>query len=150
VACVSLDIAITSIDDRLRGYSQAIRDHDMPVSKDLLIRIKKRDPGALDLHDSLKSLADSHHPPDGFLVTTDGLALRTLSVLESFKRKINEHFKIARFGSDSEGRSTGMICIEQPHVEIGIEAATLLKKRIESPSPAYAPRKIVLKPVLKV
>lgn len=124
--CVSFDIDITSISARLQGFRRAVATAaDSSVSGHILrISSHSRSPEELEL--AIRQYASQIHAPDGVVVTTNGLAYRTREVLESMGYRIGTDVLLAKFGSDPPYHTSGMICLEQPHVEMGRTAARTL------------------------
>jgi LacI family transcriptional regulator len=127
VVCVSFNLQATSIEDRLRGYHDAMQTHHLP---ERLVLLSAQDPDSSDLADEVTNLVNSKDYPDAFLVTTTGLADKLNWILA----RLGQHLPIVRFGTASPWVSHPDIRdIAQPHTEMGRNAAELLLELISSP-----------------
>ena len=130
IACISFDLAASSIASRIAGYQDALREHDLHADPRFLVLLDRVDPQANDLSDALNVLLalDEHDRPDAWFVTTSGLSYRTRDLIESSSRQSGSVPLIARFGADPAFFVSGMISVHQPHREIGRQSADLLFK----------------------
>jgi DNA-binding LacI/PurR family transcriptional regulator len=121
--CVSFDIDITSVTARLQGFREAVATATNPEVRGHILRIGSRSRSADELELAIRQYASQVHPPDGVFVTTNGLAYRTREVLEAMGYRIGSDVLLAKFGSDPPYHTSEMICLEQPHTEMGRTAA---------------------------
>lgn len=135
-AYLGFDLAITTLDERRRGFNNATKAAGLtdPSEEKLLT---ERNPDSPDIMEWLTELAGTGRFPDGFLVSTDGLALKLRWLLEKLSpagrasRRTGAGRErsgplIARFGEDSPYFPTGMISVRQPHEELGRRATKKL------------------------
>jgi len=150
IAYVSLDIDITSIHRRFEGYTRALGDAGMALRDDFIIKLRTRDPQSTDLSGALSRLMKrpAGDRPDAFFVTTHGLSLRVLRILAAMGLALNHDFSVAKFGADPEHHPTGMLCVRQPHAEMGSRAATLLLDTISAPKSTDAARRHIVLPAV--
>jgi len=130
-AYVGLDINISTLQERRGGFYSTVENAGLAdVVRECLIR--RRDPESDDLRNWLKESIAAGTLPDGFLVSTNGLALKLRKLLiELTGRPPGDGlYRIARFGEDSEYFPTGMMEVVQPHKEIGRRATRKLFKKI--------------------
>lgn len=127
VCCVSFYLQATSIEERLKGYARAVRDHHLEPS---YILLREQNPSSRDLQTKLSAQLRSKEPPDAFFVTTSGIADKLSWMLRSEGLTI----PIARFGSTAPWTHQELMDIPQPHTEMGKKAAQLLIERIEGRS----------------
>jgi LacI family transcriptional regulator len=127
---VSLDIDVSSIRDRRDGFLDALREANIrqPRSRDILLT--RRDPDADDLSLALEKRMSHRDPPDSFFVTTAGIAMKTRYLLSRMGLQVPKNIPMARFGADPPYSPSGMLCVEQPHVDMGRRAAQLLMETI--------------------
>jgi DNA-binding LacI/PurR family transcriptional regulator len=126
VGYVSFDLDVTSLAARFRGYRSALRAAGLPVDPRQVVLLQERNAASTDLRDALAALFRSRARPDGLLVTTNGLGLKTARLLEGQGLVVGEDVRLARFGSDPEHFTSGLWLVEQPHLEMGRAAARLL------------------------
>jgi LacI family transcriptional regulator len=143
VGLVTLDIDVSTIRQRCEGFSSAIAKAGIKLRRSQTIRLRTRDRAKEDLAVPLGRLLESPHRPDGLFVTTSGLALRVLDIVNSHGLVLNENIRIARFGSDPPYQPTGMFCVSQPHLEMGRRAAELLLTKVSGVT-KRTPERIVL------
>ncbi len=124
--CVTFDIDITSINARLQGFRRAVATAADPKVSGHVLRVTSRSNSAEELESAIRLYAAQVHPPEGVLVTTNGMAFRTRDVLERMGYRIGTDVLLAKFGSDPPYHTSGMICLEQPHAEMGRTAARTL------------------------
>jgi DNA-binding LacI/PurR family transcriptional regulator len=152
IGYVSFDLDITSLAARFRGYKGALRAAGHRYYPERVVLLHERNPAATDLRDALAALGRRRDRPDGFLVTTDGLGLKTARLLEGQGLRIGEDVHLARFGTDPEHFTSGMWLVEQPHLEMGRAAARLLLRVLESaeaPAGRAPLEHVVLAPTLR-
>ncbi|MBD3418676.1 MAG: substrate-binding domain-containing protein [Chitinivibrionales bacterium] len=150
VGYISFDLSSSSLKNRFKGYAKALVDNSLPLIKHHVINLKKIDSHASDLEDALKDIMSHDDRPDAFLIATNGISFKALTILTNLGFAINKDFKIAKFGKDPEFLNTGMICIEQPSQEMGTKAAELVLDIIEN-ADGFSAREshVVLEPALK-
>jgi len=144
VACISFDLAASSIVSRIAGYHDALAAHGKRADPRHLVLLDRVDPQASDLSDALRALLSLNEPerPDAWFVTTNGLSYRTRDLIASRFAPGDPAPPIARFGADPPFFFSGMISVHQPHREIGRHSADLLFKQLAEP--AHPPAQIVL------
>ena len=134
IGYISLDLAISSLDMRYQGYSAACTAHKIVRANEHEIRITSHSMHSNDLTKALVSLRDAHIMPDGFLITTNGLAHTASRILGEIADSVHQ-ISIAAFGTEGFDLSGTTICIDQPHEKIGFESAQLLIDIIEGRKP---------------
>lgn len=120
-AAVSLDVAASSVRNRLAGFRDACRGAGIEPCKSLLLA--EADPDATDLGDGLRRLVGGESGADGLFVTTRGVADKCAALLRSRGIEPGRDLPILRFGADDPYRPSGMLCRPQPHYEMGAAAA---------------------------
>lgn len=66
------------------------------------------------------------NPPDSFLITTSRIALKAKTILAELGYKTGVNMNLAKFGEDPAYFNSGMICVKQPHEQMGALAARIL------------------------
>ena len=143
LAYLGFNLRISSLNERRRGFQDraetALKDGKISDIQEFLVN--ERNPESRDISDWVATLCAEHKLPDGFLVSTDGLALKLRAILGDHQTAAatgGQHRNnplIARFGEDSPYFSTGMISVRQPHEEIGRLAAEKLLQLIAGETP---------------
>jgi len=145
---ISLDLDVSSIGDRLRGFYQACRAARIRPQERHLVFLgpDQQDEGSVRgiLADRFTGAA-----PDCLLVSTGRLAFRVKNALESLGYRTGSDIALAKFGADPDHNRSGMLCVDQRHADMGREAALLLLKMIAGGRRLKsADRHVVLKPVI--
>lgn len=130
-AYLGFDLNITSLEERRLGFHEAVKKAGLEGAAEERL-LTERNPSGSDIRDWLAELSIADRMPDGFLVSSEGLALKLRFLLDGIqsrgrgsKRKGKPPL-IARFGEDSPYFPTGMISIRQPHEELGRRGAEKL------------------------
>ncbi len=129
-AYLSFNLEITTLENRRRGFYDAVEAADLENAAEELL-LNERNPESPDISSWLEKLEEDGRFPDAFMVSSDGLAqkLNWLLKQRDSGRGRNHHTPlpgIARFGEDSSWFPTGMISVLQPHEELGRRAAEML------------------------
>ncbi|MDZ7723695.1 MAG: LacI family DNA-binding transcriptional regulator [candidate division KSB1 bacterium] len=130
IGYISFDLAITSIQDRYRGYCEALKDQKLSIHQDHIILLKQQNNQSNDLRAALKTCLERPDKPDAFFVTTNGIALKASFILKQRGHSV----PMARFGMDPNYFTSKMILVEQPHMTIGKKAAQMLLDQISGQS----------------
>ena len=131
VACISFDLAASSIVERIAGYRDALKARRQSDDARLLVLLERVDARSSDLADALRALLElpAGERPDACFVTTEGLSYRTRELLAQLASPL----PIARFGADPPHHCSAMISVRQPHFDVGRRAAELLFAQIDDP-----------------
>jgi DNA-binding LacI/PurR family transcriptional regulator len=148
IGYVSLDIDATSVEARRRGYEAGLRERGLRKSTQNTVLLRTRDSTSEDLAAAIRRMLDGPGRPDGLFVTTNGLAHRVCELVEACGLTLNRDIQIATFGSDPPWFASGMLCVEQPRVEMGARAARLLTQLIEHPRRRRVWKHCVIRPRL--
>jgi len=135
VACVSFDLAASSIAERIAGYRDALATRRLAVDQRWIVLLDRVDAHSTDLVDALRSLLalPAGERPDAWFVTTEGLSYRTRELIQRLSPAGDRPMPMARFGADPANHSSGMISVRQPHFEVGRRSAQLLFEQIDDP-----------------
>ncbi len=130
-AYLGFDLKVTTLEERRLGFYDAVEKARLSESSQERL-LTERNPDSSDIRDWLAELSIAGMMPDGFLVSSEGLALKLRFLLEGIQgrnrgpRRKTRPPLIARFGEDSPYFPTGMISVRQPHEELGRRAAEKL------------------------
>jgi len=131
IGFISFKLDISSIRKRYEGYIAGLQECGLEHNPQNEIWLTQRNQNAHDLKDALYTLMQSDKAPDGFVVSTAGLAYKTKYLLEKSGGQRCQNVRIAKFGQDAPWQDSGMISVNQPHREMGKRAARLLLDTIE-------------------
>ena len=132
IACLSFDLHASSIDARIRGYHDGMKECGLYMDNDSIILIDKQDSDSNDLYLKIKECSESDKPFDGIFVTTGGLAHKLRYLVKNTDIQA-PGLRIVKFGKDPEYFTTGMSQIIQPNVEMGMKAAQTILELIKNP-----------------
>jgi GntR family transcriptional regulator of arabinose operon len=122
----------TSLQDRYKGYRNALKEYGLPYDESLI----SHDAPSLDseppnLYDMLVTMPDR---PSAFFAVHDSIALGLLKAAHRHHIRVPEELALVGFGNVSYAAHLclPLTTIAQQRAELGIRAATLLINRIES------------------
>lgn len=133
--------------EKLNGYKQALKDHNLPLREELIFETDgSRESG----YNIFLNLMELDEPPGGFFVTSDLLAVGLIEAIKMGGYFIPDDFAIVSYG---ESLITSIInphltVVAEPLNKLGRLAAEYLLKLINNQSPDRVIR--VLEPVLKM
>jgi len=110
---------------------EALKDHDMPYIEDYVIVADSFELAAV----ATRKLIQLPIPPDGIFTVNDLTAVGVMKTLQKMGVAIPEKVAIMGFsaGSYSDITTPTLSSVDQHGYEMGVKAATVLLKRIESP-----------------
>lgn len=135
-AAISLNVAASSVRDRLEGFRRACSAAGCSQAEPLLLGAA--DPQAEDLSRGLERLLGGAHPADALFVTTRGIADKCAALLRSRGVEPGRDLPILRFGADDPYRPSGIYCRPQPHYAMGAAAARTLLSALDGGKPRGA------------
>jgi DNA-binding LacI/PurR family transcriptional regulator len=129
--------------NRLNGYLDALRAHNLPADPELIIHYDLTKEKA---RIYVKHLLDLSPPPDALFAINDPTAIEAIRVIKARGLRIPEDISVVGFSNDpsSELIEPGLTTVEQPVHQIGQVAAQLLLAQLESGSEAFVPQTRVL------
>ena len=128
---------LSIIKERMAGYMDAHRDHQLPVNEAM---IKYCAHGGMiyeEAEDALKSLLKARKKPDAILACADKLTTNCLRYFNKNKIRVPEDIALVGFSNLvlTELLKPSLSVIRQPAFEIGQQAIELLLQLIESKRP---------------
>lgn len=135
--------------ERLRGYTDALKDHGIPFEEELVIKSN------LQLEDgiaSMQQLLALKERPDAVFSASDFGAMGAMQVLKERKIKIPQEVALASFGNDPFTSFTDppLTTVNQFSVTMGKITAELFFEHFRNNGKELVPQKTVLKPELIV
>lgn len=113
---------------RTDGYTNALRDHDMKVSEDLIVKIEDIDNCANKIEKLLEE-----QKPDAIFAVNELFAVTTIKVATKMGVKVPEDLSVIGFtdGIISKFSTPTISTISQNGIKMGGRAATMLIERLE-------------------
>lgn len=129
--------------NRMNGYQEAIRKHNLPADNNLIIDcVDDREEN----YRKIKTLLESNNRPDAIFASVEHLAITSYLVCKDLKLDIPKDVKVISF-SNLETASLlnpSLTTITQPAFDIGKQAASILLKALTKKSFTLADTKLVL------
>lgn len=116
---------------RLEGYLEALKQHKIPVNKDLIVACPL---GSLEEGKAAtEKLLSMKNPPDGIFASNDPAAMGSMQAIKEKKLRIPQDVAIIGFSNwfFSSLMDPPLSSVDQPGFEMGQEAARLLIRHIE-------------------
>lgn len=134
--------------ERLKGYADALRQHNIGINEDLIVYGKVTIDSGRECMNQLLSLKEK---PDGVFAVEDFTALGAMQALKNAGKKIPDEVAIIGFANEAFGEyiSPSLSTVDQQTIKMGEEAARLFFK-LSANNNFYQtkPYKQVLEPVL--
>lgn len=141
--------------DRLKGYLDALKQHQLIVDDDLIIESDLIDDTEIILETGRKMtqrLLTMDDPPDGIFSSSDFAALGAIQLLKSRSVSIPEEVSIVGYSNDFSSSiiEPGLTSIDQHTKKMGNKAATLFLDQMKSKIEHYQYQQIVIEPTLVI
>ncbi|MHA6249310.1 LacI family DNA-binding transcriptional regulator [Pontibacter sp. CAU 1760] len=133
--------------ERLRGYTEALRDHGIPYDEELVVKSNLQ---LQDGRESMEQLLRLKDRPDAIFSASDFAAMGAMQVLKENKFKIPQDVALAGFSNDPFTSFTdpALTTVDQFSITMGKKTAEVFFEQLKSDSERVTPQKIVLKPEL--
>jgi len=134
IAFLALDDYLEIIEMRRRGYEAALRDANIKLRKDFIIRCSNKEKD--NLH-RLHKILSKQNRPDGIIGSVEKLATLTYTVCHELNLRIAKDIKILAFSSlpIASILNPPLTTVTQPAFEMGKTAANLLFTILEKGKP---------------
>ena len=125
--------------ERFRGYTQALKDHDVPYREELVLQC---DTSKEVLSQKLQILKLIKGGVDGVFAVNDFTAIAIMQLLQSEGYRIPKDVAVVGFGDDPIAVIVNppLTTVEQKGYAMGRESVKLLIERIENPDMIIPPR----------
>lgn len=146
IAHFGADPQASTAKNRLEGYLQALKDHQIPIEENLILETGFSMEGGANGARQLMEMADM---PDAIFAVLDDVAIGATLVLKENGIKIPEEVAIVGFSNDTTCLIVDpkLSSVNQPALEMGRKAAELILSQVEKSCPAET---IILKTELIV
>ena len=135
--------------NRLRGFLDAMKDHNLSVKKDWIVHC---DFNTATIEKEIRKLFARKQRPDAILTSVERLSMMCLKVLKEMKLKVPDDVALAGFADNPLSRflCPALTSVCQPTFEIGQQAAALLIDLIESKTEPEIYKTVTLKTCLDI
>lgn len=139
--------------DRLKGYLQALREHNFPVDDRIIIESDViRDTHSIILtgRQMSKELLEMSNPPDGIFSSSDFAAIGAIQFFKEKNIKIPEEMALVGYSNDFSASviEPALTSLDQHTIQMGNLAAKHFLKQASTKAEDFTPQKTLLKPEL--
>lgn len=129
IAIVTSSLERNVYSERYKGFRNALRDHDISFTKDLLIVNDIREEAGVDAAQQIMQMKEK---PDGLFITNDLVAAVCMRTLIEYGVQVPDDIAIVGFNNDAICKLTDptITTINYPGIEMGRVAATKLINNI--------------------
>jgi len=147
VAFLAMSENLAIINHRQRGYEAALRDHGLPMNKNLLIYCNNNE---TDNHSLIYRILKREDRPDGMVGSVEKLSTTVYTVCNELNLRIPQDVKVIGFSSLQIASllNPSMTTITQPAFEMGKTAARYLFEALEKKPQDVKAETIVIPSVL--
>lgn len=141
IAHIAGPASLSFTQDRLRGYVDALKKHELPVREEWIIHSGfSREDGKSDV----EILMNCEEKPDAVFAANDAKAIGAMMMLKKLGIKVGEDMGVVGFTNDpsSEIISPTLTTVAEPALEIGRKSCELLLKHIAKKH--FHPQEIIL------
>lgn len=148
IGVISHDQSLTAIAERLSGCRQALTDHDLTLTPDLIVE------GDLTLESGMRAaerMMSLHQPPTAIFALNDRMAIGALQYLRSQGWQVPQEISVVGFDDVPVARlyQPPLTTVRQPSLEMGQQAARLLFEILENQNslsqPVALPTELVVR-----
>lgn len=135
IGFVTGPLGLTTSDERLEGYKQALNEHSIEINESLIKEaVSSFDNGYL----VAKELLENSHV-SAILTANNVMTMGVVKCLQDHNKKIPEEIAVIGFDDYEWAKITTppLSMIKQPSFEIGVKAAEAMIRRIEEPQADY-------------
>lgn len=139
--------------NRLNGYLQALREHNLPVDDELIIEsdLIRDTYSILNTGRRMgKKLSEMQHPPDAIFSSSDFAAMGAIQILKEKKVKIPDEIALVGYSNDFSASviEPSLTSLDQHTIQMGNIAARHFLNQVDSIPKNFTPQKTSLKPEL--
>jgi LacI family transcriptional regulator len=141
--------------NRLNGYLQALKDHQIPVDEEIIIEsdLIKDTYNILKTGNEMgKKLLELPNPPDAIFSSSDFAAMGAIQYFKKKNIRIPNEIALVGYSNDfsAEVIEPSLTSLEQHTIQMGNYAAKLFLKQINNSNGNYSPQKKLLIPELVI
>lgn len=150
IAFLLLSKEISISQQRLKGYTDALKDNGLEMNEDLILMCGKED--QLN-HQLIKDFLSGEERPDGILAAVEKLAITTYYVAGELELNMPKDLKVVSFSNMkiADLLNPSLTTISQPTHEFGRQAASLLMNKLtKKNAPDFKDEIVVLPSTLHI
>lgn len=149
IAFLNISNSLNISNQRLEGYIQALKEHQMPIDERLMVLCTN---DAEENHQIIESLMSNPSRPNGIIASVEKLTTPVYQVCESLKLNIPKAVKVVCFSNLESAAilNPSLTTVTQPAFEMGKTAAKLLFRALENSSFNLADEIVVIPSALIV
>ena len=129
IAIVSGPLTISTAQERVEGYAQALQENQVPIDESLIVRdTYQQDSG----YESVKQLLKQERRPEAIFAGNNFIAVGALHAIRELGLRIPEDVALVGFDDIPQGSliSPALTVVSQPAYEMGVAAADSLISRL--------------------
>jgi LacI family transcriptional regulator len=129
IAIVAGPPTISTAQERVEGYCQALKENKVPVDESLIVRDTYRENSG---YESVKQLLKQERRPEAIFAGNNFIAVGALHAIRELGLRIPEDVALAGFDDIPQGTliSPALTVVSQPAYEMGVSAAESLIARV--------------------
>jgi LacI family transcriptional regulator len=133
IGVIAHETTLTHLQERIRGYSAALKDSKLPAKKTWVKKINMKEISRANVENAMKELLSLSEPVDAILFLSNTLASHGLKYLNTIELSVPEDLAIIAF-DESDAADVfyaPVTCVKQPLKKMGEEATKILLDNIE-------------------
>ncbi|MDB5119814.1 MAG: LacI family transcriptional regulator [Sphingobacteriales bacterium] len=148
IAFLSLSRYLSIAEKRFKGYSSALKKHDLDLDEKLIVSLTN---SLEENYENIKKLI-IEEKPDAIFASVESLAMTVYEVVNDLKLKIPNDIKVLSFSNlrIASFLAPSLTSINQPAFEIGRQATSILTRAIKYGKFETPLEKIILKSELQI
>lgn len=148
IAIIANNSNLSITKDRLSGYMKALDDNKFTHNKNHIAFCEHGGLEAKEVEEAIDLILKKSKKPDAILALSDKLSTETLRILKKKNIKVPADIALIGFSNsrDTELMNPSLSIIQQPAMEMGKIAASMLLELIDSKKPISKFKSIILSP----
>lgn len=133
IAIITDTNLIATVKERLNGYQRCLRDYELPIREEFILRGECNPQGGYSAFSQLAALLSRKERPTAVLISSFYMSIGALMAARDLGVAIPDTLSIICFDNFDVNNVSNprLVCLEQPVHEIGITAAKLLLRRLQ-------------------
>lgn len=137
IAILSNNVGLSISRDRMAGYVEALKDHNLPVKENMIKYCNLGGMKYAEVEDAMKELMKKRNKPDAIFAGSDKLTIGCLKYLKEREIKVPDNVAVIGFSNTdlTDLIDPPLSVIRQPAFEMGEASTELLLSLIKSKKP---------------
>ena len=133
IAIITDTNLIATVKERLNGYQRCLRDYELPIREEFILRGECNPQGGYAAFSQLAALLSQKEKPTAVLISSFYMSIGALMAARDLGVAIPDALSIICFDNFDVNNVSNprLVCIEQPVYEIGMTTAKLLLRRLQ-------------------